>query len=648
MGRKTTIKARVLRLSLISIFVLSVALVALFSILIYKAYDDSYQRQAWSLVGSYSQLIQSNIENLQSDLDTAASDLMVFNEAVPANSRISRLTVAAETSHFKDFSIARSDGTTLNDTDISDREYFQNAMKGQYYVSSPVVRKTDNSITTMVAAPAVTYNGKQYVVYGGLDSLYFSRGLDSIDMGAGSTVSVIDKYGQIVASSTPAQVAALANYTEVQDAALQDFANAMLANEKGVAHYQYGGIDFMAVYQKIDGTDGWTIAVSANYSEIVRTIIFDIVLCLILCALLILIGITVSIKVSNNISRPLNASTTRLLLLAGGDVKTPFENNAPNDETRVLSQSLVDTVQTLRLYIEDIDHVLGALAAGDLTVRSTIEYKGDFQEIGASLREISSALNNAFSTVKDNMASIQSGATQVAVGAQTLSSTAVESSQAVSDISSTVARINEQADNTAAIARKAADLTHETNKNAHSGGDLMKELLIAVENIKDKSSAISQIMKTIGDIAFQTNILALNASIEAARAGAAGKGFAVVANEVGVLATRSQEAAQNTETLITDSLSAVDVGMQLAKRVYEQMQAIVNDIGQVTSEIERIDSAANDQKESLDLITENMSKIETGMQSNTATAAESAASSEELSSLSTTLVQTVSKYKTSV
>lgn len=646
MGRKTTIKARILRLSLLSVFVLSVMLVFLASILIYRAYDESYQKQAWSLTSAYAQLIQSNIENLQNDLDTAASDTVVFNENVPNVSRTARLESVARTSHFKDFSVAASDGTTLNDTNISDREYFQRAMKGEYYVSSPVIRKTDNSVTTMVAGPAVTYNGKQYVIYGGLDSLYFSRGLDSIDMGTGSTVSVIDKYGQIVASSSPIQVSALANYTEVDDPALQKFAREMLDNEQGIAHYDYGGDEFMAVYQKIEGTDGWTIAVSANYSEIMRAIILDIIFCLILCGALILADIIIAIKVSNKISKPLGASTTRLKQLSGGDVKTPFEDEASNDETKVLSQSLVDTVVTLRTYIEDISHVLRALAAGDLTVHSTIQYKGDFQEIGDSLRQISSALDGAFSTVKNNMANIQSGAAQVAVGAQTLSSTAVESSQAVSDISSTVAKINEQADNTAAIARKAADLTHTTNENARSGGDLMKELLQAVENIKEKSSAISVIMKTIGDIAFQTNILALNASIEAARAGVAGKGFAVVASEVGALASKSQEAAHDTEALITDSLSAVDAGMNLANKAYERMKAIVHDIGQVTAEIERIDSAANDQKDSLELITENMSKIEAGMQSNSATAEESAASSEELSSLSTSLAQAVGKYKT--
>ncbi len=648
MGKKTTIKARILRLSIISILVLSILLVSLASILIFNAYDESYRKQALSLANSYSQTIQTNIENLQDDLNAAASNLMIFNDAVPADTRMSHLASLAATSHFKDFSIARSDGTTLNDTNISDREYFQSAMRGEYYVSSPVVRKTDNSVTTMVAGPSVTYNNEQYVVYGGLDSLYFSRGLSSIDMGAGSTVSVIDKYGQIVASSTPSQVEALANYTEVPDPALQAFAREMLENEEGIAHYTYGGTDYMAVYQKIEGTDGWTIAVSANYSEVVAKVVLDIIICLVLSGTLILVNIIVTLKVSNKISNPLTMSTKRLVLLSQGDVKTPFENHAPNDETRILSQSLVDTVQTLRLYIEDISSVLSALAAGDLTVSSTLEYKGDFQEIGTSLREISNALNRAFSTVKESMVSIQSGATQVAAGAQTLSTTALEESQAVSEISSTVANINDQADNTAITARKAAELTHTTNINANSGGELMKELLQAVENIKDKSSAISQIIKTIGDIAFQTNILALNAAIEAARAGGAGKGFAVVANEVGMLASKSQEAAQSTESLITDSLSAVDAGMQLASKAYEQMQAIVSDIGQVTSQIEAIDTATGKQKESLELITENMSRIEVGMQSNTATAQESAASSEELSSLSTSLAQAVSKYKTTM
>lgn len=174
----------------------------------------------------------------------------------------------------------------------------------------------------------------------------------------------------------------------------------------------------------------------------------------------------------------------------------------------------------------------------------------------------------------------------------------------------------------------------------------MKQLLEAVENIKDKSASIKNIIKTIEDIAFQTNILALNASIEAARAGEAGKGFAVVADEVGNLAAKSQEAAQNTTALINDSLAAVDKGTKLAADAHTAMDSIVNGISKISDQMQEITEAAAEQQSAVSEMTEGISHIESGMHSTTATAEQSAASSEELSALATTLAGEVEKFIT--
>ncbi len=646
MKRKTSIKYRILRLSILSVVIVVVVLLFVISALIYNAYDTSYRSEVKNLASAYSGLIKTDIENLYYDLDSVASDTSVLDASIPIEERRATLNNIAANSRFKDFSVAFADGTTYNNTDISDREYFQHALKGDYCVSSPVIRKTDNSVTTMMAGPAFTYDGAQYVIYGGLDSFYFSQGFETLDIGEGSSVIVLDKNGQIVASSDTNQVSALENYTQSENPELKKLAGAMINNDEGVITYTDNGTIFLAAYQNIPQTDGWTIAVSANYSGALNTILLDILVCVAVSALLTIIGITVSIKVANNITKPVVKNTERLKLLAQGDVATPFVNDAPNDETYVLSESMETTVNTLRSYINDIRFVLTSLADGDLTVRSELEYKGDFVEIGKALNSISAALNDAFSRVKANADSILSGAQQVAAGAQSLSDTAMEEAQAVTEISETITKINEQADKTAEISAKASELTHKSNENAKTGGALMQEMLSAVVNIGEKSHAISEIIKTISDIAFQTNILSLNASIEAARAGEAGKGFSVVATEVSNLAAKSQEAAQNTEALIKDSVAAVDNGTNIANRAYEEMNTIVDDISRVTSEIERINRAAVEQKDSIASINDNMSKIQSGMQNTSATAEESAASGEELTSMSMSLSEAVNKYKT--
>ena len=635
-----------MRLCVLSVITVIVALMAAIVVMVYKAYETSYRDQAESLASAYCQMFRNNIENLRLNIKSVQSRTDVLDESISLEERKAKLADLASTSNMKDFSVAYGDGTTYNNTDLTEREYFQTAMKGSYAISAPVVRLTDNSITTMLAGPVYTYNDKQYVIYGSIDTLYFSNGLDTSSMTEGSNIIVMDKHGQIVAASDTSLVMSLANYTSADHKEYNALANEMLSKDEGFMKYIINGVDYISAFKAIPDTDGWKIAVNENYSGVKASILTDILICAGISVILIAIGITVVIAVSNKLVKPVIKNTKRLKLLSEGDVTTPFVNDSPRDETYILSESMVSTVETLRLYINDIRDVLSALAEGNLTVSSTLEYKGDFVEIGKSLNQICSALKSEMSEIKNGTVSMKDGAKQVAAGAQALSQTALEEAQAVSDISSTVAKINEQAENTAQISEKVAQLTLKTNENAKSGGELMAELLAAVENIREKSNAIGNIIKTISDIAFQTNILSLNASIEAARAGEAGKGFSVVASEVSALAAKSQLAVENTEALIKDSLDAVNNGTDIANRASAEMTTIVEDISRVAEEIALINSAAVEQKDSITLINENMTKIEAVMQSTTATAEESAASGEQLSAMSSNLADTVEKYIT--
>ena len=173
----------------------------------------------------------------------------------------------------------------------------------------------------------------------------------------------------------------------------------------------------------------------------------------------------------------------------------------------------------------------------------------------------------------------------------------------------------------------------------------MTNMLTAMEVIRYKSTKISEIIKTIEDIAFQTNILALNASVEAARAGAAGKGFAVVADEVRNLATKSQEAANNTNALISDTVKAVNQGAELAQRTADIMVEVIAQTQQTNDIIGEINTAAAAQAEAVTQVSLGISDISGVISQNSATAEETAASCQELASQSNLLKSQVDMFK---
>ncbi|MEG2381995.1 MAG: methyl-accepting chemotaxis protein, partial [Oscillospiraceae bacterium] len=169
-------------------------------------------------------------------------------------------------------------------------------------------------------------------------------------------------------------------------------------------------------------------------------------------------------------------------------------------------------------------------------------------------------------------------------------------------------------------------------------------LVVAMDEISKSSQEIGKVIKTIEDIAFQTNILALNAAVEAARAGAAGKGFAVVADEVRNLASKSAEAAKGTTELIEGSVKSVENGTSLVADTAKALLSVMGDTQEVAELVDRISAASTEQAGSVNQVTQGIDQISAVVQTNSATAEQSAAASEELSGQAAMLKQLVGQF----
>jgi len=332
--------------------------------------------------------------------------------------------------------------------------------------------------------------------------------------------------------------------------------------------------------------------------------------------------------------------------LSAGDFSVDLSYKS-QDEIGKLMHSMGDVVSRIRSIIGDLSEKLNQLAQGNFNVEmnNAEYYSGAYRPLFDSIHNISADLSGTMAEIQQSAIRVNSGAEQVSSGAQGLSQGATEQASSIEELSATVNDISEHIKKTAENTRLANAEAQNAGKEVSNSDKQMQQMKAAMENINEKSGEISKIIKTIDDIAFQTNILALNAAIEAARAGVAGKGFAVVAGEVGNLAQKSANAAKNTTLLIEETLQAVEQGTVLADSTAESLHRVVTGAGKVTELVKRIAEAAVEQSKAVEQVSVGINQISSVIQSNTATAEESAAASEELSGQSNILSDLVGRFR---
>ena len=246
-------------------------------------------------------------------------------------------------------------------------------------------------------------------------------------------------------------------------------------------------------------------------------------------------------------------------------------------------------------------------------------------------RGITKPLNRIIFNLNEGSDQVNAAAGQVASASQELASGASEQASSLEETSSALEEMAAMTRTNAENSRQANELSGQARTAAENGDRTMHQLNDAMAGINESSVQISKIIKVIEEIAFQTNLLALNAAVEAARAGEHGKGFAVVADEVRNLAQRAAQAARETTGLIEDSVNKAKEGTEVASAVGKALGAIVGDVTKVTELIDGIAKASEEQAQGVDQVNMAVSQMDQVTQQNAANAEESASAAEELS-----------------
>jgi len=673
------IKSIQTRLLIILLPLIIVVLVALSGVSYYLSTQyltKSVDETAIAVGTDYANRVQGDIEVMQAHLEDLASIQRIRAGADKTQIVTAMAEAQQRLGKFDAIVFVSPDGAGITNMGTSaaygDRDYFKKVIASKKpVVSDPLVSKSTGKLAVVLAVPVMN-NGQ---LTGALVGTFSVERLDKmiselkfLDTGYGH---ISDDSGNLIAHARHPEFVNKLNLgekkvnseltkqpAELDERLINLFKTAAQAGKQSRDVYTaIDGVTNVAVATPINlPGNRWVMMVEAPEAEatrvlgnLARTMLGIAVICLLLATGAIVV-------IAKRVAKPISQLRDECMLLAQGDLREGEARSFSEDEIGQLGSGFQEMRRNLRELTSKMLFQSEQVAASSEELTASAEQSAQAaNQVAISITEVAQGTNNQIQAVEQTMAvveQISAAIEQTAATSNEVAAMAVETTEAVKG--------GQQAVNKAVL-------------QMGNVGKGSAALQVTVDKLADSSKQIGQIVSVISGIAAQTNLLALNAAIEAARAGEAGRGFAVVADEVRKLAEQSATAAKEITDLVTDNTNNIDsavtvmnsstenikVGIEVVTGAGQAFEDIAQQIHVMAEQVKEISAATQEVAVGSQRIVEAMKNIEetskdSAAQAETVSAAteEQSASMEEIASssqgmarLAADMQQAVSAFK---